>query len=289
MHSTATITQQSALSISLQPHIAIINSRRKSSTRRTTSPSSASTLSLPSPSIVAARAYYLERAASGFGSPIFRRESLIEGQLPARSESLIGTSRQLTTQLDNFTFEGGLDTLAKNHEDEVKTESIKVDPDFKADKISPTKRRDSFITPRTAEFLFKVPFEYTHNHLREWGYVYLGDTSTADVFVDAIALRRESTKEGHGSSFPHKLTTIRARVFPITKHRKPFLIQKDFDIEALRATIPSPKEFSRFPPRRNRRSVSRRCYSSKQSRTKTEIEHFYCAFPIRKLSHSSYY
>lgn len=299
MPSTATITQHAPSSISLQPHLAIINGRRKSSAYSTTSPSSVSTITLPSPSIVAARAYHLEHAApsEGWGCGSQRRESLIEGRSPARGLSALDTSRKLTTQLENFTFAStaeGLTALNGHNEVDLKSEGIEVDSSQSKDKpISPSKRRNSSITPRAAEILSKVPFEYTHNHLREWGYAYLGNATAADVFVDAIPLRRDSTQEEDCSL--HKLTTIRARVFPASKDRKPFLIQRDFDVEALRATIPSPTEYSRFPQHRRRsRSTSRRHsaspHSSKQARHKTsELEHLHRALPIREYLQFIYF
>ncbi|ROT40018.1 hypothetical protein SODALDRAFT_332168 [Sodiomyces alkalinus F11] len=101
--------------------------------------------------------------------------------------------------------------------------------------------------------------------LRAWGHVYLGDATTADVFVTAVAVRRPS-ESGSSSSSSSSLsstspseptgndetklkrslslhpgpTTIRARVRPRDLDKKPFLIQREFDLEELRATVPDP-------------------------------------------------
>ncbi|KAL2757083.1 hypothetical protein ACRALDRAFT_2026998 [Sodiomyces alcalophilus JCM 7366] len=102
--------------------------------------------------------------------------------------------------------------------------------------------------------------------LRAWGHVYLGDATTADVFVTAVAARRPSESSSSSSSSsssassptsepastdetklkrslsvqPGTTTTIRARVRPRDLDRKPFLIQREFDLEELRATVPDP-------------------------------------------------
>ncbi|GJD02998.1 hypothetical protein ColKHC_11823 [Colletotrichum higginsianum] len=82
--------------------------------------------------------------------------------------------------------------------------------------------------------------------LRAWGRVYLGDAKTSDVFVQAVALRRQSdastgSENSTGDSSPPRMpptpttpshqTAIRARVRPKALERKPFLIQRTFDIE----------------------------------------------------------
>jgi hypothetical protein len=40
------------------------------------------------------------------------------------------------------------------------------------------------------------------------------------------------------------MVTIRARVLPKGEEKKPFLIQKQFDIDGLRASIPAPPRFN---------------------------------------------
>ncbi|WQF87126.1 hypothetical protein CDEST_12140 [Colletotrichum destructivum] len=105
--------------------------------------------------------------------------------------------------------------------------------------------------------------------LRAWGRVYLGDAKTSDVFVQAVALRRQSdastgSENSTGDSSPPRMpptpttpshqTAIRARVRPKALERKPFLIQRTFDIEQLRSTVPDPLPSS--PPADQRRRPS---------------------------------
>jgi hypothetical protein len=96
----------------------------------------------------------------------------------------------------------------------------------------------------------KIPSEYTHNRLREWGPVYLGNIATADVFVKAMHLRKsldtrspldagrssEKTVGDNPSIDPNKEVIIQARVIPKARERKPFLIQRRFSLQAMRAS-----------------------------------------------------
>lgn len=81
--------------------------------------------------------------------------------------------------------------------------------------------------------------------LQDWGHVYLGSATKADVFVAPSALRRPSSGGGTGHGTPqgrpenHRVA-IRARVRPRRKDRRPFVIARDFDLDQLRATIPAP-------------------------------------------------
>lgn len=77
--------------------------------------------------------------------------------------------------------------------------------------------------------------------LQAHGHVYLGDPTKADVFVAPCALRRASGLVGgqvDGAVGSHEVT-IRARIRPKNKDRKPFLLARSFDLDQLRATIPS--------------------------------------------------
>ncbi|EEY21250.1 conserved hypothetical protein [Verticillium alfalfae VaMs.102] len=91
--------------------------------------------------------------------------------------------------------------------------------------------------------------------LRAWGHVYYGDAKNADVFVNAVALRRTSdasTASEHSNTEetpqhspnpgqqPRRHSVVRARVRPRNIDRKPFLIQREFDLTELRSTIPEP-------------------------------------------------
>ncbi|KAL0935392.1 uncharacterized protein CTRU02_209983 [Colletotrichum truncatum] len=131
------------------------------------------------------------------------------------------------------------------------------------------KRRQS--VPTAGFFARSKDAEKRHHleQLRAWGHVYLGDAKTSDVFVQAVSLRRESNASTNsdnsaGDSSPTRIpttptgsshqTSIRARVRPRALERKPFLIQRTFDIEQLRSTVPDPLPTS--PPADLRRRPS---------------------------------
>lgn len=86
-------------------------------------------------------------------------------------------------------------------------------------------------------------------HLQAWGHIYVSNATSADCFVAAVALRRpseassgdEETKQEKDSA-PTKFSrrTIRARIRPRAPERKPFILQRTFDLDELRATIPEP-------------------------------------------------
>jgi hypothetical protein len=104
--------------------------------------------------------------------------------------------------------------------------------------------------------LGKPPFD----RLREWGNAYLGNASTADVFVRALHIRQNgnvkekerercdsviSNKSDDGLAVPQSdddHVVIRARVLPRSKQRKPFLIQRRFNKADLRAASPAKTE-----------------------------------------------
>ncbi|OIW23952.1 hypothetical protein CONLIGDRAFT_674108 [Coniochaeta ligniaria NRRL 30616] len=87
-----------------------------------------------------------------------------------------------------------------------------------------------------------------------WGHVYYGNAASADCFVVAVALRRPSDtpsvgKENDKSEPPadekpgkasSSRVTIRARVRPRDIERKPFILQRSFDLDEIRSTIPDP-------------------------------------------------
>jgi hypothetical protein len=96
----------------------------------------------------------------------------------------------------------------------------------------------------------KIPSEYTHGRLREWGHVYLGNIATADVFVKAVHLRKpddtrlplnsgkspERLKNSTPSIDLSKDIVVRARVHPKAKERKPFLMQRRFNRQVMQAS-----------------------------------------------------
>ncbi len=104
------------------------------------------------------------------------------------------------------------------------------------------------------------------DQLEAWGHVYFGDATSADCFVAARSLRtvsdsssensspvEESPKgspKGDASTSPHPdRVVIRARVRPRELERKPFILQRSFNMDELRSTIPAPSPVSATFPR----------------------------------------
>ena len=231
---------------------------------RTTAPSTGSTTPLPSPSLVAARAYYREHVVP-IGhkyDALQRRRSLIEGQqIPRRHSTLStpGDTRALAIQLANLQFSCEDQNLqpvpeTANQGSNIKEEGIDdiilnevIRNDIAEAGTCTAPLPSNGLRDPAVNILRKVPFQYTHDHLREWGYAYLGNTATADAFVNAVSLRRPSLALVKEDDVQVKceslgMVTIRARVLPKAKERHPFLIQRQFDIEELRTSIPAPQK-----------------------------------------------
>ncbi|KAG4035152.1 hypothetical protein MFRU_002g04960 [Monilinia fructicola] len=104
--------------------------------------------------------------------------------------------------------------------------------------------RQHFGTPASSTSIHRVPFQYTHDRLQIWGHAYFGNIVTADAFVNAVSLRRSSLVTTNEQDLQESLRTsdqvmIRAMVLPKAVERKPFLIQRQFDIRKLRDSIPA--------------------------------------------------
>ncbi|PMD37870.1 hypothetical protein L207DRAFT_530830 [Hyaloscypha variabilis F] len=207
------------------------------------------TATMPSPSIVAARAYYLDSASpiGPHGNAIKRRRSLIQVHQFPRRHSILPNYGKLASQLENFTFTPTRKELQTVTEGEEKERKVKTeDDDVCMSELSKTTpdiqqaRKSSLLCETPRDVLRQVPFQYTHDHLRDWGYAYLGNSGTADAFTNAVSLRQPSlavTREEFQIR-PAELVTIRARVLPKGNERKPFLLQRQFNIEELRSSIP---------------------------------------------------
>ena len=104
------------------------------------------------------------------------------------------------------------------------------------------------------------------DQLEAWGHVYFADAKSADCFIAARSLRRvsdsssensspveESPKgspQGDASASPDAdRVVIRARVRPRELERKPFILQRSFNMDELRSTIPAPTPVSATFPR----------------------------------------
>jgi hypothetical protein len=264
-------------------------SKRRGSTKSSSSKNPIS--ALPSPSIVAARAYQLdhETPIGPKANAQLRRRSLFEAHQFPRRHSTVPAEGDLAAQLESFTLSSPKSKLQTVPE---APDVPEIQIDEAADvQMTGTKQNDLVKIGKIAsrvqsdDLLFAasdVSFLYMHDRLRDWGSVYLGNTATADAFVNAVSLRRPSlalTKEEGlelqpGSS---NLVTIRARVVPKAKERKPFLIQRQFDIEDLRTSIPRSRNRSEgaSPPRlrrltRQRRSSAQPLSSDNHRRGSTE-------------------
>ncbi|CAG8980817.1 hypothetical protein HYALB_00003743 [Hymenoscyphus albidus] len=290
---------------------------RKSSLSVLSAVSSRPYISLLSPRLAAAHAYYQENDStptSAKANSSQRRKSLLETeQFPRRHSTAASPEGALTSHFANFTFASTKDkqklapvleseaaksgAASANGEKTVTPQEVKVEDVVMKD----TKTKSVLKTPAikildtTATFtpqntpirpnhtpIFPpqirrrsasdVPYEYIHTRLRDWGRVYLLNVSSADVFINPIALRRSSVSPAPDSEASETKTkvNIRARVVPKSKERKPFVIHQKFDVEDFRAKIPisssSGKETSKTP--RLRRSNRHKSFAQGGERHK---------------------
>jgi len=233
-----------------RPDTPVNRTRRKSTQGQGSLPTKPTPL-LPSPSIITARAYFFE-LASPIGpdekNETRRRRSLIQGHPLPRRHSILPTTGNLVSQLENFKFTPAGNDLQAVSEGEETQRKIKTEDDDlcmnETTESTPVQqiRKSSLICGTPQEVLRQVPFQYTHDHLRDWGHAYLGNSETADAFVHAMSLRRPSLEaKDEFQVWSADVVTIRARVLPKAKERKPFLIQRQFNIDELRSRIPKPQ------------------------------------------------
>ncbi|RDW87808.1 hypothetical protein BP5796_03502 [Coleophoma crateriformis] len=209
---------------------------------------------LPSPSVLVAREYYRDHAEPGIYGDISPEAGALAIDAPRRH-----SAATVTKQLSDFSISSPAsklpqiceDSAAQSKDETPSANATKQSDLMKVSKIA-TRTAPSDGTPTTTEVLGPIPFQYTHDRLRTWGHTYLGNTATADAFINVVHLRRPSLallKEGNNVVSSN--TTIRARVIPKDRERKPFLIQKQFDVEELRSNIP-PMQHEVLPPQSNR-------------------------------------
>jgi len=231
------------------------------------------TSTLPSPNVLAARAWFLETSPPIGRDALQRRRSLNGAQDIPRRHSVMPSPGALATKLSTFNVSCADQNLAavRETEDEGKVEFLDSG-NISGSDGSEVKQNDlvkvtavaTAVKAKSASpvpgILSTVPFHFTHARLRDWGYVYLGNAATADAFINAVSLRRPSIalpKEDSTEDQAH-VVTIRARVHPKAKERSPFLIQRKFDIQELRASTSSmqrrPAEQSSTPLGRSNRA-----------------------------------
>lgn len=202
---------------------------------------------LPSPSLMVARAYAFryQRPIEWKVDAWLRRGSITQVQQIPRRHSAIVTVAENTTSLGKITPSPKIvPEIQLTSEYPKETEARLIDAVRKETPIISTfdARRHSE-TPIYFTPTHRVPFQYTHDHLQTWGHAYFGNVVTADAFVTAVSLRRPSLviveQDSHESFRSSDQVTIRARVLPRATERKPFLIQRQFDIRELRDCIPA--------------------------------------------------
>lgn len=218
-----------------------------------------STRSLPSPSLVAARAFYLHHEAPiGQNNDVQqRRRSLFEAQQSLRRHSTIAQSPDIAFRVASLNISpvsqniqtapeiGSADTAAIN----IKIEKVDNLPSTELEKKHMAQVENVSISSSAGRIRDEVggsrhvPFQFSHDHLQEWGHAYLGNRTTADAFINAMSLRRLSLASQKGKRMDEipspNLVTIQARVMPKERQRKPFLIQRKLDVGELRASIPT--------------------------------------------------
>jgi hypothetical protein len=222
---------------------------------------------------MAARAYLQEQSppiGQDFNA-LQQRRSLFEAQSFPRRHSALPTPGGLATKMESVKVSSPdkpLEVVREkgNSEPEAKkgkAEVVSVTRGKPHDLVMETavatgKRAEPTPTP-VSEFLRQIPFQYTHDRLRDWGFAYLGNTATADAFINPVSLRRPSlqpVKEAAAGDRPEipGMVTIRARIVPQSRERKPFVIQRKFDVEEVRASLPAKQRPVSAPLRRSSRS-----------------------------------
>ena len=110
----------------------------------------------------------------------------------------------------------------------------------------------------------------TYDRLRAWGPAYLGNAAVADVYVKAVQLRKLDQAEGSSKFDPseqggpleksddlaegvvskanRREIIVLARVLPRAKERKPFLIQRRFNLDEMRVSAPVSKAGAKLGP-----------------------------------------
>lgn len=116
-------------------------------------------------------------------------------------------------------------------------------------------RLGSAVTPTSPviERRLSLPAKPPKDRLREFGHLYLGNILTSDVFVKALHIRkveqigrRDSVMSNHSDFDSDEINVprvgqdaehimLRARVMPIAKERRPFMIQRRLNRSDLKA------------------------------------------------------
>lgn len=235
------------------------------------SPTSA--ISLASPRMLAVRQYYNDHGLkTAFQADLPPRNGMqmisLADVLPRRHSIL--SPGGLATRLDGFAISSP--RVPRNSRGNMKRLSIAeesremllsgVNQSELAKLGSVVSRRKSvprsYRPPSTSR---KISFDQRRDRLREWGHVYFGNFATADILVKAVHLRKAERDvvsdqddsngvdaqngqkvDGNHDEMASKSVRadviVRARVNPGTKERRPFLIQRRFNLDEMRASLP---------------------------------------------------
>ncbi len=236
-------------------------------------PSSCSAISLASPSLAAVRKYYrdhgLRTAFQTQSSPKEHRVYISEG-LPRRQSIL--SPGGLATRMERIAISSPVNS-ARIEQVRDRLSIAEVSREMLLDGVNSgelarlgsvfSRRLSSPHSSILSSVSARISSKTNHDRLRAWGPAYLGNTAVADVYVKAVQLRisdqaKDSSKfnvseqGGPSGTFDHptegivsttnsKVITVRARVLPRAKERRPFLIQRRFNLEEMRASAPISK------------------------------------------------
>lgn len=125
--------------------------------------------------------------------------------------------------------------------------------------------------------------------LRAWGHVYLGNGLSANCFVVPHQLKKpsgaspggeENAAEREKEYSRQKRLTINTRIRPRLQGRRAFRLQRTFDMDQLRATVPDPEPTSPVSRRQSADSPPRKSqpYDPTEPKRKSPVD----AVPIRK-------
>ncbi|EHL01131.1 hypothetical protein M7I_2822 [Glarea lozoyensis 74030] len=132
-----------------------------------------SEICLPSPSILAAQAFYIQQKA--YKAPITPPEpenTTRKAQEVWQIQSAVPSSPDIASTLEQF---------------KISARSTPESPDNDNTTSLVPPRRQSVATTAA-----DVPFLYIHSHLRTWGQTYLSNKSSADAFINPMVSRRLS-------------------------------------------------------------------------------------------------
>lgn len=229
-------------------------------------PSSAT--SLASPTLAGVRQYYRDHGLTTAlqNTPVARRPSAPVSQMLPRRHSSISSPGGLAARLGRVAVSSPLSITQQTQQPEARPRYQSIAETSRNQLLAGIseseratlgrvvdRRRTSVQPDMITQPVSREPADDTHRRLRHWGPAYLGNIGTSDVLVramhlvqpvmkgppsstnsnihgvrDMVSISSDATKSGAE-------IVVRARVTPSTKDRKPFLIQRRFDLDVMRA------------------------------------------------------